>query len=344
MEPKLQDFVRAARQSIVTGVDVDLDSSGRPQVDTRVSFWGRVVNWIRDRVYPGRRQARSMRVLQKLEATIRGEYPEVSAKRLRSTLQGASVLAVPERILAITRTVRASSRYRPGQSLDDEINEAKRLGYASDVIRAAGEGAIPDEDFRGIVAGFNETMSDLHRRFPGLRRIAPPALQQREAEDTGAYALYSRSEMSIRFRKASDDEWKRVLERGIDRGWMTRKAPGLAGGIAHEYGHHLSEIETPRPWYPGLVKVLKRNGVAFATPSLEPDSAEFSKAVRGHLAGMGLGRYAGVNPREFQAEVLACYMSPTYGEPSQPRLPGFLETWIEDCFPMLTHPSRDADR
>ena len=285
-----------------------------------------------------------MQVLHKLESTVRREYPEIPAKDLHSVFRRAAVLPVPERILATARGIRAATGYRPGQTLDDEIREAKRLGFASRVVRAQGPGAIADADFKEIVGKFNQTMCDLHRRFPGLRRVPPPALLQREAVDESAYALYSRSEQSIRFRNVSDDEWKVVLARGIAIGWMTRKAPGMAGGIAHEYAHHLSEMKTSRPWYPALVEVLKRNGVVFESTSPEPRNAEFSKAVKKHLAAMGVGRYAGVSPREFQAEILAWYMSPSYGEPSEAKMPDYLENWVRECFPFLSTASRDAAR
>ena len=126
-------------------------------------------------------------------------------------------------------------------------------------------------------------------------------------------------------------------------GWIAPKAPGIAGAISHEYGHHLSFVDAPRPWYPELTAALKRNGVSVASRGKLPSDAEFSKALQGHLARLGVGRYAGVNPREFQAEVLAWYMSPAYGQPGEPRMPEFLEDWVRDCFPFLARDDADAN-
>ena len=334
MEPKLQDFVRAARRSVATGADIKLDGSDHPRVT--VGRWGRVVDWIRNRMFPNRRQAANMRVLHKLEATIRKEFPEISRGRLRAGVKRVSHLPLSRRILVTAAGVRAAATYRKGNTLDEEMRETVRLGHASKVYRVPEGKAIPEREFTRIVQEYNRTMSDLHARFPGLRRIPPPALTQREAVDPLAYALYSRSARTIRFRNAPDGEWTTAVERGISIGWMTPKAPGLQGCIAHEYGHHLSDVAAVRPWFSGLVRALKENGIPIGSGARLPSNDEFSRAVKGHLARMGLGGYAGANPREFVAEALAWYMSPSYGQPPESRMPAFLETWLRDCFPCLS--------
>ena len=334
MEPKLQDFVRAARRSLATGADIELDRSEHPQATG--GRWGRVIGWIRNRIFPNRRRAANLRVLHKLESTLRKEFPEISRGRLRAGARRVSHLPLARRILVTASGVRAAATYREGSTLDEEIREALRLGHASRVFRVSKDAAIPEREFTRIVQEYNRTMSDLHGRFPKLRRVPPPALTQREADDPLAYALYSRGAQTIRFRNASIEEWTETLARGIARGWMTPKAPGLQGGIAHEYGHHLSDVAAARPWFPELVRVLKGNGVPIASTARLPGNGEFSRAVKGHLPAMGLGRYAGVNPREFVAEALAWYMSPTYGQPLESRMPAYLENWLRDCFPCLS--------
>ena len=342
MEPRLQDFVKAARQSVATGVDVRLDKSGQPQVASRRNVWGRLVNWIRGRVFPNRRQAENMRVLHKLDRVIRQEFPDVPAKDRRSVIRRAAVPSLPQRILATARGIRETAGYRPGQSLDEEINETLRLGFASDVVRASGDTALPDDEFRNLVAKFNETMSDLHRRFPRLRYIPPPILSQELATSPTAAAEYEHATRVIRFRRANLQHWDRRISREISKGWIAPKAPGIAGVISHEYGHHLSFVRAPRPWFSELVAALKNNGISVTSRGKLPTDAEFSKAIQGHLAGLGVGRYAGANPREFQAEVLAWYMSPTYGQPGEPRMPVFLEDWVRDSFPWVTQDSANA--
>ena len=333
MEPKLQDFVRAARQSLATGSDIELGPSQHPKVTT--SHWGRVVNWIRNRVFPGRRRAANMRVLHELDSTIRREFPDVSPGRLRERVKRVSHLPLARRILLTASGVRAAATYRKGQSLEGEIGEALRLGHASEVVRVPGKAGIPERDFAPIVEEYNRTMADLHRRFPRLRHVAPPAITQEESRDPLAFALYSRRTRAIRFRNASPEEWTRTMAHGLSIGWMTPKAPGLQGGIAHEYAHHLTDIAAARPWLHELVRVLDANGVAIESAKGLPGNDEFSRSVKGHLAGMGLGGYAGVNPREFVAEAMAWYMSPSYGVPPGSRMPKYLEGWLLDCFPCL---------
>ena len=284
-----------------------------------------------------------MRVLRKLEATVRREFPDVSAQRRRSAIRRAADSSLSQGILAAARDIRASANYRPGNSLDEEIDASLRLGYASEVIRARGDTALPDDEFRNLVAKFNETMCDLHHRFPRLRYLPPPVLSQRLASSPGGAAEYRPATKTIQFRKADLRAWDRRIAREISKGWIAPKAPGIAGVICHEYGHHLGNVDSPRPWYSELTAALKRNGVSFGSERGLPGDAAFSKAVKGHLARMGVGRYAGVNPREFQAEVLGWYMSPNYGQPGEPKMPAFLEDWVRGSFPWLASGNSDAN-
>ena len=202
---------------------------------------------------------------------------------------------------------------------------------------------MPDDEFRTLVAGFNETMSDLHGRFPRLRHVPPPVLSQELATTPTAAAEYENATRTIHFRKANLPDWDRRISREFAKGWIAPKAPRIAGVISHEYGRHLSNVRAPRPWFPELVTALKNNGVPIGSRGKLPSDAEFSKAIKGHLARLGVGCYAGVNPGEFQAEVLAWYMSPTYGQPGEPRMPVFLEDWVRDSFPWVTQDGANAN-
>ena len=210
MKPRLQDFVRAARQSVATGVDIRLDRSGHPRVPSRANVWGRLVDWIRNRIFPNRRQAENMRVLHTLDEAVRREFPDVPARDRRSVIRRAAVRSLPQSILAAARGIRETTSYRPGRSLDEEINETLRLGFASEVVRASGDNALSDDDFRNLVTKFNETMSDLHRRFPGLRNIPPPILSQELTIGPDAAGEYQASTRTIRFRNADLQAWDRA--------------------------------------------------------------------------------------------------------------------------------------
>ena len=206
---------------------------------------------------------------------------------------------------------------------------------------------LSDKQFHYIVGKYNETMSDLFARFPGLRSIPPPCLIQARPTNKAADGVYSSLYNSISVAGMSDKQWQSTSSQNMTAGWYVPSAPGLPGTLAHEYGHHISMRNITKnketgansvpDWYPELARVLEKNDV-IAPGDLDPacpNASDFSRALKHYPAQSGVGCYATINHLEFAAEVLAWYLHPDYGKDSVPKMPAYLEDWVQDCFPVL---------
>ena len=116
-------------------------------------------------------------------------------------------------------------------------------------------------------------------------------------------------------------------------GYLTPKQD-FSGFIHHEYAHHLiNRIVPEKQWVPKLVEALKLGGLSNASIRFVDGVPQFAQETADRIAKSVSG-YAAKNARECAAEVLSWYMNPEYGKSVAP-MPGYLEHWVRECFPML---------
>ena len=321
---------------------------------------GRIARWIGEHRASANRQTLGFFVF-----ALKDRYgPDITDHLVSSTgIETAILLGRPLRarhvreIVSLASGLQQSVR-RPGSSIPPlaaspvrvqtllarEIDKSLRRGYVSQ-FDLMGDPAcrhpMSEPAFLNIVTIYNETMEDLHGRFPHLADLEPPNLSQTDlSQKPGSVSGdYDFATSTLRFTSldAAVSEARRAPARAHSR--TAPEATGLRGAIIDEYARHLSSPfhSNLTHWRARLIHMLQQQGFVSLNTKLAsapPSSPTLAIEVGTKIREMGLAFHADNSLYDFAAQALSWRMVPGYGESSEtPRMPPYLEDWVHDCFP-----------
>ena len=337
----LQHSVSVAHKALEKGGSVKLDRKGALEV-TGGTFLGRIVRYFKSRIFPDKIRQQNHAVIAALNETINKEFGTGHRLKIQTVLSNAeSNRHFLRSFIDTVSNIRAGAEYKPAKSTAGEVRNARRFGFAANVTAKKSKQAQPAASAgetltaRAQLFWYNRTMNDLYIRFPKLRNLPAITTLKLDTKPTvkDAVAAYEPRTRSMELASHKLKQVSRMTLENVKSGYLTPKQD-YGGMIHHEYAHHLSNRIVPeKVWVPKLVDALKAGGIAHARVKSSFGDPLFDKRTADAVA-RSIGKYAATDARECAAEILSWYMNPEYGKSVAP-MPGYLENWVNECFPML---------
>ena len=337
----LQHSVSVAHQALEKGGSVKVGRKGNLEV-TGGTFFGRVVRYLKIRLFPDKVRQQNHAVIAALNKTISKEFGTDRQLNIGTVISSAeSKQRFLKSIINSVSDIRAGSEYTPAQSTEGEVRNTFKFGFAGN-IRAQKSRQGQSRSSRGETVTareqlfwYNRTMGDLHNRFPKLRNT--PAIKtfklDMPSRDKEVFASYERRNRSMELASFPLKKASKLALRNSQSGYLTPKQD-FSGLIHHEYAHHLSLLVVPEKlWIPKLVEALKAGGMSHTRIKNVGGKPAFNKETAEKIVKT-VGKYAATDAHEFAAEIISWYMNPEYGK-SVATMPDYLENWVKECFPML---------
>ena len=339
--PSLQDSVRAAHEALEKGGSVKLGRRG-DLVMTGGTFRGRVVRYFKIRFFQDTVRRQNHAVIAALNNKVCMEFGTERQLKIKATVTSTeSYKRFLKSIIHAVSDLRAATEYAPADSIEEEIRNAVKFGFAGSIAaQKSGQGA-PGSPIGATVTAkeqlfwYNRTMHELFDRYPELRDL--PAITSLDLDvpvKNEGPACYLKSSQTMMLYSHPVPKVSKEMLLSHESGYLTPKQD-FSGLIHHEYAHHLSRRVVPeKQWIPKLLDALKSGGMTKARIKRVGGKPTFDQQTAARIA-TSVSEYAAVDTLECAAEILSWYMNPEYGK-SVKRMPEHLENWVRECFPMLT--------
>ena len=164
----LQHSVSVAHQALEKGGSVKVGRKGNLEV-TGGTFFGRVVRYLKIRLFPDKVRQQNHAVIAALNKTISKEFGTDHQLNIGTVISSAeSKQRFLKSIINSVSDIRAGSEYTPAQSTEGEVRNTFKFGFAGN-IRAQKSRQGQSRSSRGETVTareqlfwYNRTMGDLH--------------------------------------------------------------------------------------------------------------------------------------------------------------------------------------